>query len=157
VHGQLYINVFGKSPVQQVEIDFLIGLRWKIHDFVVHDALKFVKVLKKEASQILETSTHIHPRTRCLISESRSLHPYYLIPWKFVHRLSIYYLGRLRVVAKVIGSILQFLVAKAKKWGKERRGYCSCKMAVMTISKAFLPCAMATSPRSSILTPHISP
>jgi hypothetical protein len=107
--------VFSKSPLQQVGIDFLMGLRWKIHDFVIRDALKFVKVLKKEALQILETSTDIHTNTRRRISESSSLHTYYLISWKFVNRLSIYCLGRLRVVAKVIGSILQFLVAKAKK------------------------------------------
>ena len=107
--------VFSKSPVQHVGIDFLMGLRWKIHDFVIRDALKFVKILKKETSKILETSTDIHPNTRCRISESSSLHPYYLIPRKFLHWLSIYYLGRLRVAARVIGSILQFLVAKAKK------------------------------------------
>ena len=149
--------IFSKSPLQQVGIDFLMGLRWNIRDFVIRDALKFVKVLKKEALQISEASTDIHPNTRCRISESSSLHPYYLIPWKFVHWLSIYYLGRLRVVAKVIGSILQFLVAKAGKWRKEGRDYCSWKMAVMMISKAFLPCAVATSPNSRILIPHISP
>jgi hypothetical protein len=39
------------------------------------------------------------------------------------------------VVAKVIGSIVQFLVTKATKWMKEGRDYCSRKMAVMMISK----------------------
>jgi len=64
--GHLNVKVFNKSPLQQVEIDFFIGLRWKIHDFMVRDALKFVKVLKKKASQMLETSTDIHPKRRCL-------------------------------------------------------------------------------------------
>jgi hypothetical protein len=45
----------------------------------------------------------------------------YVILWKFFHRLSIYYLGRQRVVANIIGLILQFLLAKVKWEGKRKQ------------------------------------
>jgi hypothetical protein len=78
--SRLGVSIFSNSPLQQVGIDFLMGLRWMIYGFVIRDALYFVKVLKKEALNVLETSTNIHPNTRCHNRENSSLHAEYLIP-----------------------------------------------------------------------------
>jgi hypothetical protein len=73
---------------------FVMVLRWKLHRIVICDTVYFFTVLKKETTRTLESLRNIQPTTRCHVAEGNNFHPACLIPWKFVHRLSIYYLGR---------------------------------------------------------------